>query len=202
MKKSKARLCVLLIVVLHIGNVGTSSKPENISAACILAAHAPSTETGAFITERAPLAVHMMRIHGVPASIILAQAIIESDRGKSKLCAASNNYFGIKCSKKKCYCYGHIWKEDRGVWSRFVVYPNEYASFDDHSRLLCAGRYRSLRCDAGMSWDVWCDELLRKGYAVDKRYAKNLKQIIKKNNLDEYDNYASKQNPCPPSGTY
>ena len=201
MKKSKARLCCILFV-LHVGNVGTSSKPQNISAAWILAAHAPGTETGAFITERAPLAVHMMRRYGVPASIILAQAIIESDRGKSELCAATNNHFGVKCSKKKCSCYGHKWKYDRGVWSRFVVYPNEYASFDAHSRILCSGRYRSLRCDAGMDWKKWCEALQRKGYAVDKRYAKSLKQIIQKNNLYEYDHYASQQNPCPPAGAY
>lgn len=185
---------MLMFSLLHIGNVGNSNKQFIVSfnkpGVLLLAVPPGASPTEAFICERFLLAVGLMQKHGVPASIILAQAIVESDRGRSKLCKETNNHFGVKC-RKDCDKDDHVWKDDRGVWSKFIVYSSPLESFEDHSRRLSSGRYRFLRCELGKDWEAWCDSLQKKGYAVDKQYASKLKQIIRKHRLYEYDNYAT-----------
>ncbi len=139
-----------------------------------------------FIREYAPLAIEDMHKSGVPASIKIAQALVESRAGTSKLAVNNNNLFGIKCFSKNCK-KGHCTNAtDDHHKDFFRKYTSAKGSWTHHSQILTAGRYKKLK-SYGRDYKKWAVGLRKAGYATDKNYDKKLISVIKKYQLDKLD---------------
>lgn len=135
----------------------------------------------------APAAIKEMEQYGIPASITLAQGLLESNAGESKLARESLNHFGIKCRSKcqGCTCRNYT---DDDIYDMFRVFESVYDSYREHSLLLVnSGRYRGLFELNPKDYEAWAYGLKAAGYATDKRYAYKLIQIIKELKLYKYD---------------
>ncbi|WP_272151898.1 glucosaminidase domain-containing protein [Tenacibaculum aiptasiae] len=145
-----------------------------------------TNHTVAYIQKFAPIAVKKMHEHNIPASITLAQGILESGSGRSDLARRSNNHFGIKCHrgwKGKSVTHDD---DEKGECFRKYKYPE--TSYEDHSQfLLTRKRYASLFKLGHTNYKGWAYGLRRAGYATDKRYPQKLIGIIKKYDLAKYD---------------
>lgn len=139
-----------------------------------------------FVRSYGPLAVEEMHKSGVPASITMAQALVESRCGLSKLAKNNNNFFGIKCFSKKCP-KGHCTNAtDDHHKDFFRKYPHANKSFRHHSEILTRGRYKNLS-KHGKDYTAWAKGLKKAGYATDKTYDKKLIKIIKEYKLFNLD---------------
>lgn len=127
-----------------------------------------------------------MREYGIPASITLAQGLLESNAGASRLARESNNHFGIKCRTKcrGCTCRNYT---DDDIYDMFRVFTQPLESYEEHSILLSSKRYRHLKKLGRENYHAWAHGLKKAGYATDKRYAEKLIQIIETLHLDRYD---------------
>ena len=130
-----------------------------------------------YIEKYASVAVSEMHRSGVPASITLAQGLLESAAGESALATKANNHFGIKCHSdwkgKKTY------KDDDKANECFRVYSNATASFKDHSDFLrFQDRYKSLFDLEPTDYKAWAKGLKKAGYATDRQYADKLIKLI------------------------
>lgn len=121
----------------------------------------------------------------IPASIILAQGILESSAGSSELARVANNHFGIKCSSD--------WKGERFVWAddkpddNFRKYKSAEESYKDHAEFLLRNpRYGILFTYDIRDYKAWARGLQACGYATDKGYANKLISIIEEYNLHKY----------------
>ena len=115
---------------------------------------------------------------GVPASITLAQGLLESDAGGSRLARNNNNHFGIKCFSKTCakgHCVNYT---DDTHKDFFRNYESAWGSFRGHSLLLQKSRYKSLYQLKKTDYKGWSHGLRKAGYATDKRYGDKLIKII------------------------
>lgn len=148
----------------------------------------------AFIARIAPAAMASQQRVGVPASVTIAQAILESGWGQSQLTRRARNYFGIKCtawrSPTQAGCVSMSTTEFvRGrritVVERFRSYASTQASFDDHARLI-ASRYRSAMA-ASRQPETFARRLQSGGYATDPRYAASIIALMRQYRLDRYD---------------
>ena len=118
-----------------------------------------------------------MKKFGIPASIKMAQALVESRAGTSQLARENNNHFGIKCFSKSCkkgHCsnFGDDHHKDF-----FRIYPTAWESWRAHSLMLTRGRYRKL-LDYGTDYRKWAYGLKELGYATDPSYAETLIRTI------------------------
>lgn len=139
----------------------------------------------AYIEKYKMIALDQERQYGVPASITLAQGILESGAGRSGLTRNSNNHFGIKAMGGWNGAVYHAW-DDEPQKSRFRVYSNAAESFRDHSLFLRNnGRYRSLFSKSVYDYRGWAIGLQKAGYATAKNYASALIGFI-----DSYRLYA------------
>ena len=139
-----------------------------------------------YINSYSKLAIKEMKRSGVPASITLAQGMLESDNGNSTLARKANNHFGIKCHStwngKK---YFH---DDDEKQECFRKYKSVHKSFLDHSDFLRKGkRYKFLFDLKPDNYKAWARGLKKAGYATNPEYANLLIKIIKENKLYEYD---------------
>lgn len=139
-----------------------------------------------YIKQYANLAVKEMKRSGVPASITLAQGILESRSGQSELATKGNNHFGIKCHNdwtgKKMY------KDDETPNECFRVYANVEESYKAHSDFLRnRDRYKFLFDLPSDDYVAWAKGLKKAGYATDPAYATKLIEIIEEYNLSYYD---------------
>lgn len=140
----------------------------------------------AYIEQWAPTAIAEHRRTGVPASISLAQGIIESHAGKSILALSSRNHFGLKCHEKHKGNPGHCANFTDDIDKDFFLnFQNPAKSWKYHSDLLCRGRYQQLH---GRTWKGWALGLKKVGYATDPNYAEKLIRIVEAYHLFEYDN--------------
>jgi LysM repeat protein len=130
-------------------------------------------------------AIYQMASHGVPASITLAQGILESRDGNSRLAKEGNNHFGIKCHSD--WEGKRIYEDDETRNECFRQYKNARESFDDHSLFLKKPRYASLFELKPDDYKGWAKGLRECGYATNPDYAKLLIRIIEENNLTQYD---------------
>lgn len=140
----------------------------------------------AYINKYSSIAVSEMKRSGVPASITLAQGMLESNYGRSALTVKGNNHFGIKCHRdwkgKKMY------HDDDAKGECFRVYPNDEASFRDHSDFLrYQSRYKSLFDLDITDYKGWAKGLKAAGYATDPAYAQKLIKVIEENHLYRFD---------------
>ena len=153
-----------------------------------------------YIKKYRELAVEEMKKYHIPASITLAQGLLESGAGQSTLARKSNNHFGIKC--------GSDWRgktvshddDARGECFRAYKHPKE--SYEDHSKFLAGrSRYASLFKLKITDYKGWARGLKKAGYATNPRYADQLIGIIELYELHKYDekNYLKwiKKNPHP-----
>ncbi len=141
-----------------------------------------------YVEKHAPTAVSEMQKTGIPASVTLAQALLESDAGESKLAKKTNNHFGIKCFSKRCK-RGHCANfTDDSHKDFFVKYANAESSFQAHSQFLQKGsRYRHLFEFDKTDYRGWARGLAEAGYATDKKYGEKLIAIIQTLRLDRFD---------------
>ncbi len=139
-----------------------------------------------YIDQFSDIAVNQMRIHHIPASITLAQGILESRSGNSDLTRVSNNHFGIKCHKG--WKGARTYYDDDKKGECFRVYEYATNSYNDHSRFLVGRkRYSSLFKLGKSDYKAWAKGLQKAGYATDKRYPQKLISIIEKYELYKYD---------------
>ncbi|MEL6925732.1 MAG: glucosaminidase domain-containing protein, partial [Bacteroidota bacterium] len=142
----------------------------------------------AYIRRFAKVAQQEMKKFGIPASIKLAQGLLESNAGKSPLATKNNNHFGIKCFSRKCQ-KGHCSNfDDDSHKDFFRVYQNSWESYRAHSRFLTKGaRYQSLFRLSPNDHRAWATGLQRAGYATDPQYATKLLELIERYDLTIYD---------------
>ncbi|MEO0733233.1 MAG: glucosaminidase domain-containing protein [Bacteroidota bacterium] len=138
-----------------------------------------------YLDRYAAIAQREMRDYGIPASITLAQGLLESNAGDSKLAVNSNNHFGIKCRKKCLGCTCRNYGDDTR-YDMFRVFTTVAESFREHSELLNTARYAKLK-QHGTDYKKWAHGLKACGYATDKRYGHKLVKIIEELDLGRYD---------------
>lgn len=178
----------LVLALLTTANAVASSnqtapKLNTISTRSIM------SKSSEYADKYAEAAMEQMRRYGIPASVTLAQGILESASGQSELSRKGNNHFGIKATSS--------WLQNGG---RYLVYtddkPNEkfcqYVSVSDsyeHHSLFLKGnsRYSGLFKLSPDDYVGWTNGLQNAGYATSKKYAASLQSVIKANGLDKYD---------------
>lgn len=135
-----------------------------------------------YIEKYKAIAVAHMEKYGIPASITMAQGILESDAGNSPLSLSSNNHFGIKC--KKHWTGRKVYHDDDAKGECFRAYPSVEASYEDHALFLDSSpRYDSLFSHPSNDYKSWARGLKAAGYATAPDYAQRLVAIIEKYKL-------------------
>ena len=130
-------------------------------------------------------AIHQQTRHRIPASITLAQGILESSAGKSYLAIQGNNHFGIKCGN---WTGDYLYKQDDGRLERFRKYTSVEQSYEDHSHFIAdRAHYKSLFELKPTDYVGWAHGLKRCGYATDPKYASKLIELIERYELHAYD---------------
>lgn len=139
-----------------------------------------------YIDRYSTLAVEQMREHKIPASITLAQGLLESGAGLSELAKKSNNHFGIKCGSS--WTGRTVRHDDDARQECFRAYRNPRDSYEDHSLFLRRGaRYAFLFQLELTDYRGWARGLKKAGYATDPSYANRLITIIEDYDLYQYD---------------
>ena len=139
-----------------------------------------------YINNYKDVAIEQMKRWKIPASITLAQGLLESGAGKSYLATHANNHFGIKCHN---WTGKTVYQDDDARHECFRAYHSAFDSYEDHSRFLTSGqRYRSLFSLKITDYRGWARGLKAAGYATNPRYANQLIDIIELYKLYEYDN--------------
>ena len=132
----------------------------------------------------AEYAMEQMRRYGIPASVTLAQGMLESSNGQSRLALTENNHFGIKATPEWIAEGGRDDKPNE----KFCSYDSVGDSYEHHSRFLKENsRYAGCFTLAPDDYKGWTRGLEQAGYATGGRYAASLQQIIERNGLQEYD---------------
>lgn len=140
-----------------------------------------------YVDRFAEVAQKEMEKYGIPASITLAQGLLESNAGESRLATRNNNHFGIKCFSRSCK-KGHCTNfTDDSHKDFFRKYNNTWESYRGHSYLLSADRYKSLYKLSSSDYKGWARGLKKAGYATDKYYAEKLINLIVDLDLHTYD---------------
>lgn len=137
-----------------------------------------------YIDQYKDIAVEQMKKHKIPASITLAQGLLESGAGKSMLATRANNHFGIKCHD---WTGRKIYKDDDAKNDCFRVYSSPRESFEDHSLFLQRSRYARLFSYDIKDYKAWAKGLKACGYATLPTYAERLITIIETYELYRYD---------------
>jgi len=138
-----------------------------------------------YIKAYATIAMYEMRKYNIPASITLAQGILESGSGNGRLAKKANNHFGIKCHDWKGK---RIYHDDDERGECFRKYRKASESYKDHSIFLTTRRrYANLFQLDPYNYKAWARGLKKAGYATDPKYPKKLIRIIEKYKLYEYD---------------
>lgn len=140
-----------------------------------------------YISNFQEIAKNNMKSHGIPASITLAQGILESGAGKGKLAQAANNHFGIKCHTG--WTGESVKHDDDAAQECFRKYNHPSESYRDHSLFLTSrSRYANLfKLDKG-DYEAWAKGLKDAGYATDRKYPDKLIGLIERFELYKYDN--------------
>ena len=170
-----------------------------VLSACLLAivsvSFGQNNDHITYIEQYKDIAIEQMAKYHIPASITLAQGLLESGAGKSELAQQSNNHFGIKC---------HSWDGDRtyhdddAAGECFRVYRSARDSYEDHSIFLStSSRYAFLFNFAQTDYENWARGLKRAGYATSPTYADKLIEIIERYDLDRFDHPQSNDSRSP-----
>lgn len=159
--------------------IKSPDKPNTISTS--------STKTSAeiYVDKFKNIAIREMKSYGIPASITLAQGILESGSGNSKLAREANNHFGIKCTSD--WTGGKVFEDDDKEDECFRVYKSAEESFRDHSEFLKRKRYAALFELNKNDYRGWATGLKAAGYATNPKYADLLISLVERYKLDRFD---------------
>lgn len=147
--------------------------------------NAQHTTVEEYIKKWEDVAVKQMIEHGIPASITMAQGILESGYGNSMLALKANNHFGIKCHEWEG---ARVFKDDDKKDECFRKYDNASASFEDHSAFLTGrSRYAFLFDYDRTDYKAWAKGLKKAGYATNPKYPKLLIELVEKHELYKLD---------------
>ncbi len=148
----------------------------------------PSRER--YIEQYAGYAMEQMRRYGIPASITLAQGIIESADGKSTLANTANNHFGVKGT----YNGNYVLADDDKPNEKFKKYDNVGQSYEDHSKVLMAQRYQQyVRNLSPDDYKGWATGIKKGGYASANSYVSTVVKVIESANLQRFDQMVMQQ---------
>jgi flagellum-specific peptidoglycan hydrolase FlgJ len=140
-----------------------------------------------YISKFKEIAMGNMKNYGIPASIILAQGILESGAGRGDLAISANNHFGIKCHVG--WTGESVKHDDDSDQECFRKYDNPSESFKDHALFLTGrSRYAKLFEYSKGDYKAWAKGLRAAGYATDPKYPDKLISYIERYNLHQYDN--------------
>jgi flagellum-specific peptidoglycan hydrolase FlgJ len=146
--------------------------------------------TESYIYQFSDIAKQEMKLYGIPASITLAQGILESSNGQGNLTKRSNNHFGIKCNGWKG---AKVYHDDDKAQECFRKYTHAEYSYRDHSLFLFnRSRYRFLFDYDLLDYKAWARGLKKAGYATDPKYPNKLIGLIERYRLYEYDEQVMK----------
>lgn len=198
--------CLLAILMFSCGSkkVVTKKKPSSkTKTELIVKKNSPRTDskkenkeeivngvpvkinsTAQYIALFKTIAQEEMRLYNIPASITLAQGILESNSGKGRLAVEANNHFGIKCHE---WTGEKIYHDDDAAQECFRKYNDSKYSYRDHSLFLQKLRYAGLFKLKKEDYKGWARELRKAGYATDVKYPEKLISLIERYNLDAYD---------------
>jgi uncharacterized FlgJ-related protein len=139
-----------------------------------------------YVAQYNSVAMSNMKTYGIPASIILAQGILESGAGQSDLATNANNHFGIKCHND--WTGDKVYKDDDTANECFRKYNLASESYKDHAMVLTGkNRYAKLFTLPKGDYKAWAKGLREAGYATDPKYPEKLINYIELYNLHEYD---------------
>jgi hypothetical protein len=142
-----------------------------------------------YINDFKDIAMKEMKLYRIPASITLAQGILESGSGSGRLAVEANNHFGIKCHTG--WTGGRIYHDDDEDQECFRTYNDASYSYRDHSLFLTdRKRYAGLFELAVNDYKAWAHGLSKAGYATDRRYPQKLIGLIERYELYHYDQIA------------
>lgn len=148
--------------------------------------YAQSALYNRYVEQYCDMAVDQMHRYGIPASITLAQGLLESAAGTSRLAREANNHFGIKVGGTWTGPY-MVMADDRPD-DKFRVYRSAKESYEDHSKFLRNGRrYAFLFSYSLTDYRSWAYGLKKAGYATSPTYAQSLITLIENNNLSRFD---------------
>jgi len=146
-----------------------------------------SDVVNAYVDQFKETAMGNMRQYGIPASIILAQGILESGAGRGDLAVSANNHFGIKCHND--WTGDTVRHDDDSDQECFRKYKDPAESYRDHALFLTGrSRYASLFQLPKGDYEAWARGLKNAGYATDPKYPDKLIGYIERYNLHQYDN--------------
>lgn len=144
-----------------------------------------------YIQQYKSVAIEQMHKYKIPASITLAQGLLESGAGQSRLARKANNHFGIKCHN---WNGKRMYHDDDRKDDCFRSYNSALESYEDHSKFLRSGsRYSKLFKLKITDYKGWARGLKSAGYATASNYASKLIQIIELYELDQYDKEKKKE---------
>jgi len=189
--KTKLILFILCATLLDCVSIAAEVEPTN-----------KSISRNEYISAWTDEAIYQMVIHKIPASITLAQGILESGDGNSRLAKEGNNHFGIKCHND--WTGAKIFEDDDAKGECFRKYKNAHESYEDHSLFLTQRkRYEALFNLETEDFKGWAKGLKTCGYATNPKYPELLIGIIEQFNLHQYDvegkNHIKKKT-VPPRG--
>ncbi|WP_066224267.1 glucosaminidase domain-containing protein [Formosa haliotis] len=141
------------------------------------------------------IAIEEMKFYHIPASITLAQGILESGSGRGRLAVEANNHFGIKCHE---WTGARIYHDDDEDQECFRKYKDAKYSYRDHSLFLTERQRYAALFDLDMDdYKGWAKGLRAAGYATDRKYPEKLIALIERYKLYTYDDIVSGKTPRP-----
>lgn len=180
---------LLIILTLLLASCSTAKQTSNTKQTSTISTARDSYES--YILTYYPIAVEQMHKYNIPASITLAQGLLESGAGKSQLARSSNNHFGIKADNS--WNGKRTSSMDNGRMCYFRKYDNVRESYEDHSKFLAnRTRYAFLFKLDKKDYEGWAKGLKKAGYAEDKAYPTKLISLIERYDLGKYDRYSMK----------
>jgi len=199
------RVIILVVLGTFLSSCGARKKTNrnqetevNVNIPSIATPDAPSiiltptyNSTEDYIAFFKAVAIHEMKLYGIPASITLAQGILESGSGKGRLARQANNHFGIKCHD---WTGPRIYHDDDRAQECFRKYNDPIQSYRDHSLFLAKRkRYADLFKHKITDYKAWARGLKKAGYATDPQYPKKLISLIERYKLYRYDIFDKKK---------
>lgn len=158
---------------------------EEVTVKPVVKNSAPPSIVDVYIELYAEIAKNKMRSHKIPASITLAQGVLESGVGRGRLAVKANNHFGIKCHGWKG---AKIYHDDDRSQECFRKYDRAEMSYEDHSEFLTGrSRYADLFKLKPDDYKGWANGLRAAGYATDRKYPQKLISLIERYQLYKYD---------------
>ncbi|MGB3608126.1 MAG: glucosaminidase domain-containing protein [Psychroserpens sp.] len=177
----------------------TGPIPDNTQKPIVVPKNSNLNATEIYILQYSVIAMEEMRTSKIPASITLAQGILESGSGKGRLSVEANNHFGIKCHG---WTGEKIYHDDDRSQECFRKYKHAFRSFEDHSEFLTGrGRYAKLFDLRADDYKGWAKGLRAAGYATDRKYPDKLISLIERYELYAYDETVLGKRSSPQNNT-